>query len=376
MTARTLKAWYRVHKWTSLACTLFLLVLCLTGLPLIFKDEIGVWSGTTVLPPEMAADTPLANVDRMVEDARRRLPDDKVMYVSRSDDHPAWFVGMGKSVGAPEPTAVFKYDARTAEMINDVPQRQGVMFFIRALHVDLFSGLPGTLFVGAVGLCFVAAMVSGVVLYVPFMRRLKFGTLRQRSRKRLRWLDLHNFLGIVLTAWLLVVSATGIINTLTIPLLGLWQRTELADMTKAWRGQPPIEIPGSAQAAVETAQAAVPDMDVAFVGYPGGLFSTPHHFMVFMRGDTALTSRLLKPVMIDAETGKLTDSRSLPWYLTAILVAKPLHFGDYGGLPLKIIWTLLDLATIVVLVSGLHLWLGRGRTSVDTKIAELESLAS
>ena len=117
-------------------------------------------------------------------------------------------------------------------------------------------------------------------------------------------------------------------------------------------------------------------MEVAFVGYPGGLFSTPHHFMVFMRGDTALTSRLLKPVMIDAETGKLTDSRSLPWYLTAILVAKPLHFGDYGGLPLKIIWTLLDLATIVVLVSGLHLWLGRGRTPVETKIAELESLAS
>ena len=46
MTARSLKVWYRVHKWTSLACTLFLLMLCLTGLPLIFKDEIGIWSGT------------------------------------------------------------------------------------------------------------------------------------------------------------------------------------------------------------------------------------------------------------------------------------------------------------------------------------------
>ena len=72
MTARSLKVWYRVHKWTSLACTLFLLMLCLTGLPLIFKDEIGIWSGTTVLPPEMAPEivqaTPLASVDRMIED--------------------------------------------------------------------------------------------------------------------------------------------------------------------------------------------------------------------------------------------------------------------------------------------------------------------
>ncbi len=103
MTARSLKVWYRVHKWTSLACTLFLLMLCLTGLPLIFKDEIGIWSGTTVLPPEMAPDAPLASVDRMIEDARRRRPDDKVMYVSRSDDQPAWFVGMGKTVNAPTP---------------------------------------------------------------------------------------------------------------------------------------------------------------------------------------------------------------------------------------------------------------------------------
>ena len=40
MTARTIKRWYLVHKWTSLICTLFLLLLCVTGLPLIFHDEI------------------------------------------------------------------------------------------------------------------------------------------------------------------------------------------------------------------------------------------------------------------------------------------------------------------------------------------------
>ena len=34
--ANTLKLWFLVHKWTSLVCTVFLLLLCLTGLPLIF----------------------------------------------------------------------------------------------------------------------------------------------------------------------------------------------------------------------------------------------------------------------------------------------------------------------------------------------------
>jgi len=37
---RSLRRWGLVHKWTSLICTLFLLMLCITGLPLIFRDEI------------------------------------------------------------------------------------------------------------------------------------------------------------------------------------------------------------------------------------------------------------------------------------------------------------------------------------------------
>ena len=40
MRTATVRTWCWLHKWTSLVCTLFLLMLCLTGLPLIFHDEI------------------------------------------------------------------------------------------------------------------------------------------------------------------------------------------------------------------------------------------------------------------------------------------------------------------------------------------------
>jgi uncharacterized iron-regulated membrane protein len=82
-----------------------------------------------------------------------------------------------------------------------------------------------------------------------------------------------------------------------------------------------------------------------------------------MHGDQALTARLYKPVLVDAQTAAITDRRKLPWYLTALLVSQPLHFGDYGGAGLKLLWALLDLATIVVLGSGLYLWLKRGRAA-------------
>ena len=48
MTVTTFKNWYLIHKWTSLVCTIFLLLLCLTGLPLIFREELAVWLGEAV----------------------------------------------------------------------------------------------------------------------------------------------------------------------------------------------------------------------------------------------------------------------------------------------------------------------------------------
>lgn len=80
-----------------------------------------------------------------------------------------------------------------------------------------------------------------------------------------------------------------------------------------------------------------------------------------MRGNTPATTRLLKPVLVDAQTARVTDSRNAPWYVTALLVSQPLHFGDYGGMPMQILWALLDIATIVVLGSGLYLWFKRKR---------------
>ncbi len=87
-----------------------------------------------------------------------------------------------------------------------------------------------------------------------------------------------------------------------------------------------------------------------------------------MRGNTPLTSKLVKPVLIDARTAALNDQRTMPWYVTALLVSQPLHFGDYGGLPLKVLWGLLDLIAIVVLGSGLYLWWVKRNVAFETRL--------
>ena len=144
------------------------------------------------------------------------------------------------------------------------------MDFILQLHTDMFLGLPGMLFLGLMGLLLFAAIVSGVVLYAPFMRKLDFGALRLSRARRVKWLDYHNLLGVVTVAWLSVVGLTGVINTLATPIIDLWQADQLAEMTAPYRGLPPARAEASIQAAVDAAKAARPGAWVQFVAFPGG----------------------------------------------------------------------------------------------------------
>ena len=212
------------------------------------------------------------------------------------------------------------------------------------------------LFLGFMGVLLIVAIVSGVVLYAPFMRRLAFGEIRKDRAPKLKRLDTHNFLGIVTLTWALVVGLTGVINAWSDLVVKYWQFDQMSSMIAPYKGLPPPTHFASLQTSVEAAQAREPDKKLGFIAFPGTAFSSQHHYGMFMRGDSPITSRLFKPVLIDAETAKITDSRELPWYLATLLISQPLHFGDYGGLTLKIIWLILDLITIVVLWTGLMLW--------------------
>ncbi|WP_323143394.1 PepSY-associated TM helix domain-containing protein [Massilia phyllosphaerae] len=364
MSPINVRRWSWIHKWSSLVCTVFMLLLCLTGLPLIYHHEIGHLLGNDVEAPSMPANTPRADLDRVIAAGKALYPNKIMMYMSQELDEPAiWNLTLGDHPNDEQFKSI-AIDARTAKFIAEPPiEGGGFMSLMFHLHVDLFADMWGKLFLGFMGLLLLVAIVSGVVLYAPFMRKLDFGTVRRGRTARLKWLDMHNMLGIVTLVWLLMVGTTGVINTLSDVLLKVWQFTEIAEMTKPYQGQPAPTRLASMQTTIARAEAAEPGMKVGFVAFPGTPFASPHHYGVYMHGDQALTSRLYKPVLIDAQTAEITDRRKLPWYLTALLVSQPLHFGDYGGAGLKFLWALLDLATIVVLGSGLYLWFKRGRTA-------------
>ena len=373
--AAKLKTWYWIHKWSSLVCTVFLLVICLTGLPLVFHEEIEHWLDDGKPYATVPEGTAPANLDLIVDKARAMYPNEVIDFVFMDDEEPQVLVGMAPSFSAdPDLAHYIKFDAHTGDLLKDgrtvSQEKLTFMGIMLALHVDWFTGLPGELFLGLMALLFVVAIVSGVVLYGPFMKKLPFGTVRAERSRRLKWLDLHNLLGIVTLVWAGVVGVTGVINELATPLFGLWQATEVAQLIAPYKNDAPPARLSSVQGAAVAAGKAVPGRKVVSMNFPGNRFATPHHYMVWTKGATPLTSHMFTPVLIDAGTGEVTTVAHPPWYLTALELSRPLHFGDYGGMPLKILWALLDLLTIVVLASGLYLWVARRRVT-DARIAAM-----
>ena len=356
------------HKWSSLACTLFLLLTCLTGLPLIFREEIDDWLSEDPAYEQLPAATPRADLDRIVRASLARYPDDTILSVAIDSEEPKIVVFMAPSWEAysrNQNVAHFlRFDARTARLLKEskpIDERSYTLTgFVLQLHRNMFAGAAGEYFLAIVALAFIVSLVSGAALYGPFMRRLDFGTVRRSHSPRIKWLDLHNLIGISAFAWLFVVGATGLMNELSSPLFSLWRSTDVMS-TLAHRTGTPVghERISSLQTSYENAQNAVPGMTVSSVIFPGGPFSTPYHYVFWAKGSTPLTAKLFQPILIDAGSARFDGMLPMPWYLRLLEVSRPLHFGDYGGLPLKVLWVCFDAAAIVVLLSGVYLWVTR-----------------
>lgn len=306
----------------------------------------------------------------MIAQALAKRPGEVVPYVFYDREKPIVKIPTAASATAAPDTFFYSvFDKRTGKALAIDQPNEGFIYVMLRLHVDMFSGIKGTLFLGGMGVLLVVSIVSGAVLYGPFARRVKFGEVRKQGSNRLRWLDLHNLLGVIALAWFGIVSLTGVINTLAAPIELMWQSNQLLEMAAQADAKGAETRRASVDDVLAEVRAAVPGMTILTLALPGSPFSTPNHYAAFLTGDTPLTSRILKPALVDATNGKVVSVRDMPWYATALFVSQPLHFGDYGGLPLKIIWAVLDLITVIILVSGLYLWIAKRRSAKPATIA-------
>lgn len=359
------------HKILGLGLAAILYLICLTGWVGVYYVEVERWERPNL--PEFSVVTPEA-MSLAVADARRimladthRGPLDTDLYVGGpTEAMPRMVAGYGHEAQA--------YDAagrRAGEATHQLTH------FLTELHYYLH--LPetfGMIVVCAFGVGMLALLIGGLLAHQRMFRDAF--ALRPRRQGQLSRVDVHNRLG----TWTLPFALT---ITLTGALIGLSQVVALVMGVAFHQGDvlKPYEPIFGSQAeitavtggrtlqgdpailnAIRQIRAAEPDQPISFIAIQQA--GTPQETIEIT---TKPPRRLVygETWRFDA-AGNLNGSHNLsdgPAGRQIAASVYSLHFGDFGGWAVKLIYALLGLALTAMIAAGLDIWLiksaGKGR---------------
>ena len=197
---------YKLHKWTGIVSAVTMLVLCATGVILLLGDDM-TGSSSQRIPVDDAAlwqDMPAAM------DASQKTYPDWQIYSARIDEQCGIIrLRLQKNDTADSKLVIWEHAGQyLLERQNSQPD--SIWKTAHKLHLRLNLGTAGHELLK--WLCAIAliTMLTGVLIYCPFMKTQSFGEVRHTSR-RLYWADMHKFLGMAGMAWLAVLTFTALV---------------------------------------------------------------------------------------------------------------------------------------------------------------------
>jgi uncharacterized iron-regulated membrane protein len=351
------KRFWQFHSWLGLIAGLGLIVIGLTGSLLVFHDDI-----EALINPQTTRVTPSATgrlpASELLVAAQHQLPGYEVAGWLYQLDEP------GKSDllyirkhGAPE-WLISTANPYTGELLAS--PRLGTSTFtgwMLELHYAFLADHTGTLIAGLCGLGLFLLGLTGIYLYRDFWKHLL--TFRWGRSRRILFSDIHKFVGITSVAFNLILGFTGAYWNLS-HVLGEWIQGH-DDETPAPSVRLYAEPLNLDQLIADTTQ-HIPGYQARFVslpskeGWPITFYGqAPGHFLTGPYGST---------VSYDSQTHafkEIRDIRQAGLWARIADTFTPLHYGTFGGLPVKILWCLGGLTPGALAITGFFMWLLRRR---------------
>ncbi len=379
MKAETTRTLFRWHYWSGLISGVNLIILSLTGAILVFHEELEALmhpAGADARRLENPAQLPVVALQPIVTDNVAAHPEFRASSIGLAGaeraQHRIIFVPTESALATaaereksmPERLDVY-VDPWTGEARPAEEEGLDLLHILFHLHVDLFAGRAGLLFLGLISLVFLFSTVSGFILYGPFMKQLAFGMIRPGS-VNLAAADIHKFVGVVTLAFQGLMAFTGACLTLGTFVLQIYVYFELtsapapASVQTISTGETLADVDTIlAHSRAHFAEQAEPVVLTAVL-FPGGL-QGDDYFVTLGEEPAGLKRFVPRPLLLDRHSGELIRELVLPWYIQLIAISQPFHFGNFGGWPVKVLYCILGLTTGALAVTGYVMYFARRR---------------
>lgn len=348
------------HRVLALAVGLLLAVMGLTGAALSFRPEIEIALAPQlhrVVPGE--ATLPVQQLLSAAAKERPKIPVTTVRLPLSPDRSARLLLANGEEI---------LVDPYRARVLGIQTTDRTVMGAIEKFHRDLWLSTLGNRTVGLASLVLAVLILTGLILWLPrrwsqlsSRLRIPFGQQGRRLNH-----DLHNTLGFYTAVPLLILALTGASFTFKENVLAFYGvlTSSASSVAPPPRVAPADREPQDLDHSVRLAQARFPGAALSAVFLPKKP-SDPLRVVLKQTGEThplGKTTVFLDPYR--ATVLDVLDPFEAPtaWRLYYTL-NYPLHTGELGGMPLRVINMATSLMPAFLLVTGLLIWLPKRRRS-------------
>lgn len=314
---------------------------------LVFSDEIDhalyteayhITPGTTPKP-----------LQDLMQDARQSLPGNPYLIVIRLPQAPDESIVMRAEYTADHKVYIL-LNPYTGKILQQYANTDHFTGYVLYLHFTLLNGKTGATIILIAGIGLFLSVLTGLFIYRnAVIKVLTFRVKLEWQNRTRRWRNLHRIIGVWALLFNLLIAFTGFMMEL-----------KVLDSRKSPKA-PLTAVPfsGDYEPLLMKAQVSIPGFKIMGVRPPKKA-GDPIRILGHAR-ESAFFGEYSSSVFINADgTVKKTVNFSKASFgdkFNACIA--PLHFGNYGGILLKIIYSLLALTPGVLSVSGFLIWYRR-----------------
>lgn len=349
------KLLFKIHSWSALAVCLPLLLICLTGSFLVFKHEID-----SLLMHDKVRVEPMAerqSLDSLLDKTNTLYPNyEAVGWVLFEDPARADLIYLMQH-GTSDWSYILMDQYRGELLAPAVSTTHYLTDWLLELHFTLLLDDAGLLISGLIASILCLLGITGIWMHRHFWRNLF--TLRRKARLVLYFSDLHKMVGIYASPILLVLGFTGAYWNIEHFIHEVEEHAGGAEHYKIERRLYNDQL--SLQALHDQSERAIDGFDATYITLPWepGVAIT---FFGNVGSNNPLLSQYASTVSFDPHSGQqkaISDIRQAGLGAKTLDSFRRLHFGDFAGLPSRILWCIAGLTPLILSITGLTLWVKR-----------------
>ena len=359
-----------VHLWLGLGLGIWLILIGLTGSLLAWMPELTSYEAQRRYPLEYRQHNseqfvPLSQALSAIKEAYPDMTAKELSRVQMPTGRYPYFLLFRRT---PEGLGILLTDPYTAKVHPLFLYDEMWMGKVNLFHTALLAGVPGILGNGILSLLALVLLLSGLWMWWPStLKQLKDRITLPRGASVTKWLrDLHNVLAIYLYAILFVTTLTSVLLVVN---KASRNGIEIMVNKRAGAEEVPVQItPGKQRIDVDRlvtiASEAVPHIALDSIKIP----LEPDEPFQAQFLDSGFLGRSV--VSIDPYSGQVVDieqdRQASPGHQTVALI-QDLHFGFFGGIWSKLLYTIAGILPLGLFITGTLMWWRKRTTRTKKK---------